>query len=92
MESLVRRLRVTLKNFEGHFLFERYHVDQSSGAIYDRWAKMGFPSLANRDIMEYLEKNVSLEYSLFEDRANGSYEISLELRFNAAVLLLIRPL
>ncbi|MBP8785088.1 MAG: helix-turn-helix domain-containing protein [Synergistaceae bacterium] len=92
VESLVRRLRVTLKNFEGHFLFERYHVDQSSGAIYDRWAKMGFPSLANRDIMEYLEKNVSLEYSLFEDRANGSYEISLELRFNAAVLLLIRPL
>ena len=90
-DSQTRKLTLTLENLTGSYIFERYHVDQGQGAIYDRWAKMGFPSLLNRSITEYLQKYVSLDYSMFEEHVEGRYDLQLNLRFNAAVIYLIRP-
>jgi|GEM_PF-6082636 len=89
LETQKRRITLVLENLRGRFVFERFILDNERGAMYNRWAAMGFPSLLDRNIVEYLEANVNMDYSMFEENISGPFNLDLELKFNAAVLFRI---
>ena len=85
-----RVFSLRLDNIHGPLLFERYHMDNRQTALYDRWAHMGFPAIVNANVMEQLGKTLSMDYSAYEDVADGRYVLTLPLEFNEASIVIVR--
>lgn len=91
LESLGRTLDLRLGQWRGPYVFERYILDMNSGAIYNKWAQMGFPSLLRPEIAEYVDMVVKPNLSMFVENIEGSYSIFHQMRFNSILLYVISP-
>lgn len=89
-ETQSQLFSLTLLNLHGEFTFEKYHLDQEHSAIYDRWAKMGFPSLLDHKVVGQLKKSVNTDYSVFEEKLEGSHTVQVRLKFNEMLVFKIR--
>ena len=90
VETQRRTFKLHLSSLNGYKIVERYNINNRTSALYDHWANMGFPVLFNRKVVNQLRQLVHMDYSIYNEFINDSYELSLTLNFNEVALIIIR--
>lgn len=90
VESQRRGFDLQVSKLLGSKVIECYHLNNCKSALYDHWANMGFPALLSRSVVNQLRQLVHMDYSIYTEQLNGTYDLSLPLNFNEAALIRIR--
>ena len=89
MESI--RLEVRLTGVpKGRYRFKSFIFDKRHSSVFDRLSKVGYPSLNDEDVTDYLEHAVLPEFNAFEDDIDEVYILNPDLGYNAVALYLLR--
>ena len=91
-DTLRMFLTLDIEGLYGRQIIERYHMDNSRTALYDRWAAMGFPSMLDNAVIEHLNKTVNIDYTIFEEDMTGGHKLNITLDYNEAELVRIKKL
>jgi xylan 1,4-beta-xylosidase len=76
----------------GRYRFKVFHFEKKHSSVFDRWSKVGYPSLNDEDATDYLEHAVLPEFNIFEDDIDATYTLSPELGYNGVALYLFRKI
>lgn len=88
-DSLRRIFSIRLENIHGNKVIERYHLDSERTSLYNRWTNMGLPSFIDRNVIEQLNRTTNFDYTLFEEKLEGSYTFSVALDYNELAVVCI---
>jgi beta-xylosidase/AraC-like DNA-binding protein len=84
------RVEVKLTDIpKGRYRFKVFLFDKRHSSVFDRWSKLGFPSLNDEDAADYLERAALPELNIFEDDIDAGYTLAPELGYNGVALYLL---
>jgi beta-xylosidase/AraC-like DNA-binding protein len=77
---------------KGRYRFKVFLFEKKHSSVFDRWSRVGYPSLNDEDATDYLEHAILPEFNIFEDDIDGSYTLSSELGYNGVALYYFRKI